>query len=184
MQEIDEPIHLSDYRDSWPAQFAEERLRLAVLLGLSPEKFQHIGSTAVPGLIAKPIVDIMLGVPDLPVPQWTQVLQGLGYEYLGEAGVPGRHYYRRRGVLQFNLQVVESNGPHWIKNIALRDYLRRDPTARDRYGEAKRGAVAAGCNTLLAYSQFKGPVVEALLRQAVSTNSNYNSHGIRGPTLP
>jgi GrpB-like predicted nucleotidyltransferase (UPF0157 family) len=168
MPEIDEPVHLSVYRDNWPVLFDSERSRLAMVLELSTEPFQHIGSTAVPGLIAKPIIDIMLGIPDLALSrQYTETLSGLGYEDLGEAGVPGRRYYRRRSDSDFNLHIVEINGMHWISNIALRDFLRNDSVARERYREAKLAAVAAGANTLLAYSKLKGPVIQAFLIQAL-----------------
>jgi GrpB-like predicted nucleotidyltransferase (UPF0157 family) len=168
MAEIDEPVRLSAYQEDWPGVFAAERLRLAGSLGLSSEAFEHIGSTAVPGLMAKPVIDIMLGVRDLASSRaFAEPLARMGYEDFGEAGVAGRFYYRRRGDADYNLHVVEADGTHWLHNIALRDLLRTDPAARERYRAAKLAALAAGANTLLAYSQAKGPAIEALLQLAL-----------------
>ena len=71
--------------------FVAERNRLATCLKVEPNTIEHIGSTAVSGMVCKPIVDIMLGVKEVPPPEaWFKELVYLGYESLGEAGVPGR----------------------------------------------------------------------------------------------
>jgi GrpB-like predicted nucleotidyltransferase (UPF0157 family) len=118
-------------------------------------------------LVAKPIVDIQVGVPTFPPPRSvSQALTRLGYESLGEAGVPGRMYWRLRGPRSFNVHVVRMMGEHWRNSLSLRDYLRESSVARDRYAAAKRAAVAAGAKSLLAYSEAKNDVVASLLSQA------------------
>ncbi len=73
-----------------------------------------------PGLIAKPIIDLMLGVDRFPPSAELQTaIERLGYEPLGEAGVPGRLYFRRRGAQHDNLHVVLKGGAHWTNNLAL-----------------------------------------------------------------
>jgi GrpB-like predicted nucleotidyltransferase (UPF0157 family) len=169
MKEVDEQVSLSPYREEWPGLFAAERARLAATLQLSTEAFEHIGSTAIPSLVAKPILDIMLGVQDLTLARTLcRRLSYLDYEDLGEVGVPGRLYYRRRDDCGVNLHVVEFGGAHWLNNIALRNFLRANPAACKRYEAAKLAAFAGGSKTLLAYSQSKAPVIEALLKQALS----------------
>jgi GrpB-like predicted nucleotidyltransferase (UPF0157 family) len=95
-------------------------------------------------------------------------LAALGYEDLGEAGVPQRTYFRLRGRAIFNVRLVLKGGAHWQHNIALRDYPRSSPTARRRYTEAKQAALSSGQSTLLAYSAAKAAVVSELIRDALA----------------
>jgi GrpB-like predicted nucleotidyltransferase (UPF0157 family) len=161
---VDEPVCLSEPSQSWVEAFTFERDRIRQLLSLPIE---HIGSTAVPDLLAKPIIDIQLGVSDYPVPPDTvHALERLEYENLGESGVPGRLYFRRRGPQSFNVHVVRFGGEHWTNNIALRDYLRTSASARSIYEKAKRDAISHGASSLLSYSAAKADVVASLLLQA------------------
>jgi GrpB-like predicted nucleotidyltransferase (UPF0157 family) len=169
MPKIDEPICISDYQASWPVTFESERQRLIKTLNILAEDVEHIGSTAVPGLPAKPTIDIMVGVPCFLSAQGiVTTLELMGYESLGEAGVPGRHYLRTRGTLQANLHLVLKGGDHWVNNLALRDYLRANSAARVRYAKAKRDAVASGACSLLAYSDAKADTVRNLLLEAIA----------------
>lgn len=150
-----------------------ECLRITVALGNSDYMLEHIGSTSVPDLIAKPVVDILLGAPSYPPPSAVlDSLQALGYELLGEAGVPGRTYLRRRGEEDFNVHVVEASSVHWKRSIALRNWLRTSPSARQRYEEAKHRAIASGATSLLAYSEAKAPILEVLVAEALRANSD------------
>jgi GrpB-like predicted nucleotidyltransferase (UPF0157 family) len=165
---LDESVHLEPYDPAWEQAFYSERERLWKGLGLALATIEHIGSTAVPGLLAKPIVDIMIGVTQFPPSAaWREALIALGYEALGEAGVPGRLYFRHRNRVSHNVHVVEHCGTHWISNLALRDYLRSSSEAAGRYESAKRAAIAAGATTLLTYSEAKGVVVRELVRRAL-----------------
>lgn len=164
---IDEPVHLVAYSARWPQVFAAERGRLCRALGVAESAFEHIGSTAVPRLTAKPIVDFMLGVEKCPPPTVlrSRIVQ-LGYEDLGEAGVPGRTYFRIRRPQAFNLHVVRRGGAHWKSNLALRDYLRSHLDAAAKYGDAKREALVTGKGRLQAYSRAKAFVLDELLAEA------------------
>lgn len=167
MSDLDEPIQLVEYDEDWPHLSEREMLRLRSALGAPHPAIEHIGSTAVPGLVAKPIVDLMLGTDTLPPALATVTrLQNLGYCCLGEAGVAGRYYFRLRGPVAFNLHVVQHFGEHWKSNIALRDFLRADADARLRYAAAKRAAVASGARTLLAYSDAKADELARLVKEA------------------
>lgn len=177
MPSLDEPVTLCPYQADWPACFTREQQRLAAL-ALTPSVIEHIGSTAVPGLLAKPTIDLMLGLPDYPPSaKLLAALAALGYESLGEAGVPERHYLRLRGSLSANLHLVLYNGTHWRNNLALRDYLRATPTACLRYAQAKQAAVAGGANLLLSYSAAKGAVVGDLLHQALMRTAGNIAQG-------
>ncbi len=168
MPELDEPIHLCDYNELWPDLFASEALRIAAALP-GDVAMEHIGSTAVPGLSAKPIIDLMLGVgPGCDVLRVRTQLVMLGYEDLGEAGVTGRLYFRRRGKSAFNIALVERGSAIWRTNLFFRDYLRTNSVAAQEYAAAKRSALESGISSLLAYSEYKSPVVDRLLKQALA----------------
>src|SRR5262245_40776867 len=164
---LDETVELKPYDAAWPAIFEAERQRLAETLSLPVDAFEHIGSTAVPGLIAKPIVDIMLGATTLEYAESADSRLGiLGYENFGDAGVADRVYLRLRGERDINLHVVKRGGEHWTNNLALRELLRRDPAARDRYTRGKQAALGTGGKRLLAYSEAKNAVLTELLTAA------------------
>jgi GrpB-like predicted nucleotidyltransferase (UPF0157 family) len=170
MTEIDEAIELSEYQATWPRVFDEEQGRICQVLEIPSQGLEHVGSTAVPGLVAKPIVDLMLGVGEFPPDEeLLKRIEPLGWEALGEAGVPGRLYFRMRGARQANLHVVLRRGTHWINNLAVRDYLRKNAGARQRYANAKYEAVSHGARTLLRYSAQKADFVSMLLKEALAT---------------
>jgi GrpB-like predicted nucleotidyltransferase (UPF0157 family) len=167
---LDEPVEIVDYNPHYEGRYRAERDRLRIGLATATLKFEHIGSTAVPGLAGKPIVDLMLGAPPAA---WAglEELRGrvvaLGYEDLGEAGVPGRIYFRKRTKLRaFNVALVEEGGAHWRDNVALRDYLRSHPEEAAKYAEAKRAAVAGGARMLVAYSEAKEGVLAEIAKGA------------------
>jgi len=164
---IDEWITVAPYDPQWPWQFADEQGPVRDALGEVVADIAHFGSTAVPGLAAKPIVDILVGVQALPLREGQiAALARQGYEYLGDAGIPGRVAFRKRRPLAFNLAVVAWGGPLWRDNLLLRDFLRAHPDDARHYAAHKRNVLAEGASTLLAYSDRKGVVVAELLRKA------------------
>jgi GrpB-like predicted nucleotidyltransferase (UPF0157 family) len=166
---LDEAVEIADHDPHHAGRFRGERDRLRLGLATASLRFEHIGSTAVPGLSGKPIVDILLGAPPAA---WAGLddlrarLVTLGYDDLGEAGVPGRIFFRRRALRALNLALVELEGPLWRENLLLRDYLRAHPEEAAHYAEAKRAAVAGGATTLPAYSAAQAPVLATLADQA------------------
>ncbi len=167
---LDEPVEITDYDPHSEGRYRAERDRVRLGLATASLKFEHIGSTAVPGLAGKPIVDLMLGASPTvwaALEELRPRVVALGYEDLGEAGVPGRISFRKRTPLRaFNLALVEEDGPLWRDNLALRDYLRAHPDEAAKYAEAKRAAIASGATTLLAYSAAKASLLAALAEKA------------------
>jgi GrpB-like predicted nucleotidyltransferase (UPF0157 family) len=167
MNALDEPIELSEYDASWPVRFARDAEELAQQLGDALRDVQHFGSTAVPGMVGKPIIDILLAPVRWPLhDEDREALEQLGYQHFGEAGVPGRIYFRRRTPHATNLAVVEYGGALFRDNLLVRDYLREHPPAREAYARCKRAAYENGARTLLAYSGEKAKDVAALLEAA------------------
>jgi len=132
----------------------------------------HVGSTAVPGLPAKPTLDVMARVhPWPPRVDAEAALLALGFVAHGEHGLPGRAYYTL-GRHEVHLHVVGVESDHWDRHLALRDLLRADPRARARYAVEKRGALAAASTASdprrarAAYREGKAATVAALEREA------------------
>ena len=148
---LDERVSVVAYNPAWSAQAKEEITRLRATLGYRVREIEHIGSTAVPGLAATPIIDLQAGVvKPTSVPALTPILAAAGYEDLGEAGVPGRQYFRRRQPpVAANLHIVW-NRKLWRQNLTLRDYLRAYPEEADYYGRQKREILAQGGPTSIS----------------------------------
>ena len=165
MSGVDEPVTLAAYDEAWPDQFSTEAARLVRELATTAVAVEHIGSTAVVGLPAKPIIDVMVGVSSLATTQeLARRLTRLGYEDCG--GADDRRYFRKRaGEPYYNVQVIEYASPTWQENVLFRDFLRSDPAAANGYADVKRAATMLA-PTLLAYSKLKTQMIEDLLRQA------------------
>jgi GrpB-like predicted nucleotidyltransferase (UPF0157 family) len=166
---LDERITVCPADPSWPNWFQQETARLrSALPGDLVLEIQHIGSTAVPDLDAKPIVDLMVGIVEPGrIAEVVERLERLGYESLGEAGVPGRWALRKRDVAQpSNIAIVAYDGEWWKLNLAVRDYLRANAEAARNYASAKWHAVSNGADRLLAYSDAKRAVIERIAAEA------------------
>lgn len=164
---IDEPVTIVEWDPAWPVLYEADAAELATALGDRLRDIQHFGSTAVPGLSAKPLIDILVALAEWPpATRDRDMLAALGYEDFGEAGVPGRIYLRRRSKHGTNLALVEHGGALWRDNLLLRDYLRSHPHAAQEYGQLKSAIWLAGERDLLAYSSAKAGAVSALLEAA------------------
>ncbi|WP_437725629.1 GrpB family protein [Sorangium sp. So ce861] len=162
--DIDEPIRVVEYDPRWPSWYTADADELSNALGDRIREVQHFGSTSVPGMAAKPIIDILVGPLEWPLAAHDRrALEALGYQHLGEAGVAGREYFRRRGAHDTNLAVVEWGASLWRDNLLLRDFLRAHEDAAAEYARSKNEAWQSGARTLLTYSERKGHAVTALL---------------------
>jgi GrpB-like predicted nucleotidyltransferase (UPF0157 family) len=157
---------LVDHQPGWAEAFEEERARIASALSGLAKGIEHCGSTAVPGLKAKPILDIYVGVA--PLEDWAKCqapLEALGYDYAENAGVPGSHIFGRgRDASERThlLHVVEFEGPSWFAAIGFRDRLRAEPVLRAAYLAAKEAALAGAAGSRARYNQLKSPFFDEL----------------------
>lgn len=157
------------YDARWAAEFEAERVRLAQALPPSTRGIEHYGSTSVPGLPAKPILDILVGVS--PGSDWVAChdpLLQLGYDYAESAGVPGHHIFGRgrdRGERTHLVHVVEFGAESWNSNLAFRDALRSDGQLRDRYLALKEQAIAAAPEGRAAYNAQKQAFIAAIKKR-------------------
>jgi GrpB-like predicted nucleotidyltransferase (UPF0157 family) len=165
----EEPIHLVPYDPAWPRLFDEERARLAAVL--SPwlaGPIEHIGSTAVPGLTAKPVIDIMAGVRDLPSSLDARgVLAQLEYMYF-----PYRpdvmHWFCRPSPLHrtHHLHLVPMQSPLWSDRLVFRDYLRSSVAAAEEYAALKAQLASRYRLDREAYTNAKSDFVRSILDRA------------------
>ena len=163
-------VQVVAYDRRWAKYYQAESAAISTALGDYASGIQHFGSTAVPGLIAKPIVDILVGVQPGSGPHAAiEGLAALGYEYLGEDGRrPGRYFWRKRGLSSFNVSVVPYLGVLWVSNLAVRDFLRNHPEWVDSYGRVKLDAAAAAGTSMLGYQDHKRKFVDELRAAALA----------------
>ncbi len=164
------PVHFVDYDPDWPRQAQERIARLRVLEPVLVAA-HHIGSTAVPGMIAKPIIDLMLLVTDLAaLDQERAAVEALGYRWHGEVGIPGRRYCTRdvgtRRMAQLHFFTMGSPDAH--RHLAFRDYLRTHPGAASAYAAAKRRARDQHPGDSHAYGAAKQPWIDQTEAQALA----------------
>lgn len=156
----------------WVDHFKAEKQMLAKLLGPQAQ-IHHIGSTAVPGLCAKPIIDIVVEVPDAAQLDALQdALRALGYQARGENGIEGRRYFVKGAPQRtHHLHAFTAGSPHVVCHLALRDWLRRDPEARATYAAAKQRAAAACGGDAHRYVALKDEAVKALVASALAASA-------------
>jgi GrpB-like predicted nucleotidyltransferase (UPF0157 family)/chloramphenicol 3-O-phosphotransferase len=162
------PIVVSDYDDEWPTLFEQlaSPIRDAVADLNAPVK--HVGSTAVPGLRAKPIIDIDVVVTSArDVPVAIARLCSLGYIYQGDKGIPGREAFMwPRGARPHHVYVVVAGGQPYRDHIEFRDYLREQPEVARQYGELKARLAEEYGNDRVGYTDAKTAFVTGVLRAA------------------
>jgi len=172
MSDIDEPIRVVEHDPRWAEWYAADAQELVRSFGARLREVQHFGSTSIPGIVAKPIIDILVAPAQWPLTaNDRQTCESLGYEHLGEAGVPGREHFRRRTAHDTNLAVVEWRATLWSDNLLLRDFLRTHPEAAAEYARFKAEAWQNGTRTLIAYSEHKVHKIAALLQAAKAWRS-------------
>lgn len=155
-------IEVVDYNPKWPELFALERDVLEKTLKDVASAVHHIGSTAVPGLDAKPIIDILIEVTSLDaLDALNRELQDIGYEPKGEYGIAGRRYFQKGGDERTHqIHAFLAGVPDVARHIAFRDYLIKNQVVADDYGELKR-KVARDCdNDIRKYCDGKDNFVK------------------------
>jgi GrpB-like predicted nucleotidyltransferase (UPF0157 family) len=161
-------IIVTEYDPGWPAAFEALRARAAGVLGELAVAIEHVGSTSVPGLAAKPIIDIDVVVrsPD-EIPAAIEALATIGYSHLGDLGIAGREAFRQPpGPPEHHLYVCPLGGRELPRHLAFRDYLRAHPEAADVYAALKRAAALRFSNDIDGYVAAKTEFIEGILSRA------------------
>ncbi|WP_338688533.1 GrpB family protein [Bradyrhizobium sp. 26S5] len=167
-------IVVSAYDPNWPALFDQERARIQAALGGLALAVEHIGSTAVPGLPSKPIIDLLVGVLDLDGAQhrYVEPMATLGYTYMPqyESWLPGELFFRKGppGPWTHHVHVMPLSHPRWQQLILFRDYLRAHPEAARAYADVKRVLACTSRDDIAAYRNGKSAFVEATTARALA----------------
>ena len=161
-------VRLVEYDPRWPPLFAAEEARLRAVSGSLPLQFEHVGGTSIPGMCAKPVLDMVAGRPSsTPLQDCMAALVRAGYEHRGEQGVPGREFFRRGQPRAYHVHLVELGGPLWRDYLAFRDYLRAHPETASRFADLKRALVARFPRDREAYINGKSAPVREILQRAI-----------------
>ncbi|MGY4256413.1 GrpB-like predicted nucleotidyltransferase (UPF0157 family) [Bradyrhizobium sp. USDA 4516] len=172
------PIVVLDYDPNWPAMSETERARIAHALGSQALAIEHVGSTAVPGLPSKPIIDLMVGVPSLAEARerCIEPIEALGCTYISEyaAWLPGELFFRKGppGPWTHHLHVMEPSNPRWETLLVFRDYLRAHPEVSRAYAEIKQALAASSREDIAAYRNGKTRFVEETTAKARAWRAN------------
>ncbi|MFE4078171.1 GrpB family protein [Paenarthrobacter sp. YIM B13468] len=165
---MNSPTDVVAYRDSWPDDFHKIAENLRPFLAGFPHSIEHVGSTSVPGLDAKPIIDIDVVVSKAAlVDDVILALEAAGYTYQGDLGTEGRQAFDvLPGFTYHHLYLVVANSKPHRDHVDFRDYLRSHPKQADRYAAVKRELSFLLATDRQQYVARKGAVVEELLLQA------------------
>lgn len=163
-------VEVVPYDPSWPALFEKEAAALRSILGETLIEVHHIGSTSVPGLAAKPIIDIILEVSDLDeLDAKGGQMEQLGYEVMGEYGIPRRRYFRKGGERRtHHVHSFVAGDEHVTRHLAFRDYLRAYPEIAADYAQVKQQAAERSNNDIEEYCDAKDPFVKEYEQKALA----------------
>ena len=163
-------VRVVEYDARWPVLFQNERLRILERCGSLGLRLEHIGGTSIPGMCAKPIVDMAAARrPEVSAVDYIAALRDAGYEHRGERGVPGREYFCRGEPRQYHLHLVEDGGTLWREYLAFRDYLRAHAGTAGSLADLKRDLAARFPRDREAYMNAKSPHVLEILALALPT---------------
>jgi GrpB-like predicted nucleotidyltransferase (UPF0157 family) len=167
-------ILVVEYDPAWPLRFEQLRREYAEAMaaaGVPVAAIEHVGSTAVPGLAAKPVIDCDIVVAGQDVAAASQALTGLGFTPLGELGIPLRWAFKEPERLAGTNTYVVVQGSLSLRNhLAVRDILRADRGLREQYAAVKRQVGAAAAN-IDEYGQGKTAMVQRILAAAGLTDA-------------
>ena len=155
------------YDAQWPLLFNEEARRISEVVGRHVLDIQHIGSTSIPGLSAKPILDIAVAVDSFEkaVVCVTPIV-ALGYRYLGENGIPRRRYFEKGTPITHHLHMFEISGFDWQRHLQFRDLLRADAHLARKYTTLKDTLCEKYPNNISAYQKGKTAFIRQVQKMA------------------
>ncbi|MGA5691503.1 GrpB family protein [Cytobacillus pseudoceanisediminis] len=166
---MDKEITIEDYNLNWSKQFEKEKVKLKEILADKVISIEHIGSTSIEGLGAKPILDIAIGVNDLEVvSEFIEPLKQIGYEFVYHKEFPERRFFRkgqwRAGT--HHLHFYQFEGEHWNNQILFRNYLRNNPDVLKEYRQLKFDLAKKFRFDRVSYTENKAPFIQNVLKKA------------------
>lgn len=160
-------VELISHSEQWHQLFAEEEARLREAIGEFVVSVEHIGSTSICGIAAKPVLDIAAAVSDKESGQKCIArLENIGYEYRGENGIKGRFYFVKGAPRTHHLHILLADSREWQNHLLFRDYLRQNPPAAEEYDKLKKELARKYREDRDAYLNGKADFVEKILKIA------------------
>jgi GrpB-like predicted nucleotidyltransferase (UPF0157 family) len=165
-------VKLSEYNPRWAELFEEEKKVLLETFGNRILALEHIGSTAIPGIPAKPIIDILAAIESLDdVDDFVQILPTLGYEYIPERRFADRQFFPKgpESARTHHLSLVEKDSETgWLNHLRFRDYLRSHDAEREEYAALKRRLASEFADNRGEYTERKSEFVLRIIEKAKS----------------
>ncbi len=164
-------VIVKDHDPAWEAEYERESARLVAVLGDNVLACHHIGSTAIPTIGAKPVIDILLVVSSLDLlDARNETMIGLGYLPKGENGIAGRRYYRKGSdeLHTHHVHAFAKGHPDIARHLAFRDYMRTHPKAAREYDRLKRELAARYPLDIGSYIDGKDAFIKEIDRQAAA----------------
>lgn len=160
-------VVLREYRAAWPGLFEHERAAIAAALGSGALAIEHVGSTSVAGLAAKPIIDIAIGVESFEASiVLAAPLEALGYAHRGEFGIPRRRYFTKGEPRTHHIHMLEIASDEWRCHLHFREFLRAHPSVAAEYGSLKRELAERHASDREGYTEAKSEFIRSVLRRA------------------
>ncbi|MDQ0233324.1 GrpB family protein [Metabacillus malikii] len=162
-------VHLHDYNPKWEVQYEYEKDRIVEVIGDKVIAIQHIGSTSIRGMQAKPIIDIMIGVHELAeVTHFIAPLSKIEYEYVPKPEFTERKFFRkgRWGKGTCHLHICKFNSNEWMEKLLFRDYLRTHSQVADEYATLKQELASNYQFDRATYTKKKEPFIQAIIKKA------------------
>ena len=163
-------VIVTPYQSSWPEAFQQGKEQLKTIFGDRLLAVHHIGSTSVPGLSAKPILDILAVVDSLDgIEAFDAAMEQIGYEAKGEFGMPGRRYYRKGGDNRtHHIHLYADGNPEIMRHVVFRDYLRQHPEEVEAYSTIKERLAHQYPEDISAYIAGKDSFVKTMEQRALA----------------
>jgi GrpB-like predicted nucleotidyltransferase (UPF0157 family) len=171
-------VEVVPHNPQWPDAFEAEAKQVAAALGESVVAIHHIGSTAIPNIYAKPVIDLLIEVKDITeVDGRGSAMESLGYEVMGEYGIAGRRYFRKdnqEGIRTHNIHAFEAGSAEVERHLAFRDYLIAHPRDAERYSELKRALAEEHPQSMERYMDGKDGFIKEIDQRAGQWRTSQN----------
>ncbi|PRS80146.1 MULTISPECIES: GrpB family protein [Bacillus] len=159
-------VFLVPWSVEWVKEFEMEKKRIVEVIGQYTVNVHHIGSTAVKGLSAKPIIDIAIEIDDfLDREQCVTALEGLGYSYKGTNVLPERHYFNKGEPRTHQIHMYQTGNRYLLEQLNFRDYLRSNELVRSEYEQLKLNLSILNKNEKHKYAEGKTDFVQSILER-------------------
>lgn len=163
-------VEVVPYKPNWRVAFENESKQVAVALGDNVVAVHHIGSTSIPTIYAKPIIDMLVEVREIAkVDEQNSVMQALGYEVMGELGIPGRRFFRKdneAGIRTHHVHTFEVNSAQVKRHLTFRNYMRVHAEDAQKYSELKQELAKKYPNDIEGYMDGKDEFIKEMDNKA------------------